>query len=68
MASINGRKIKSLLEIPDNYQVVQLISMGFPDEESVTEPYSDSFKYWKDESGKMHVPKRALDDIIFKII
>ena len=68
MASINGRKIKSLLEIPDNYQIVQLISMGFPDEESVTEPYSDSFKYWKDESGKMHVPKRALDDIIFKII
>ena len=68
MASINGRKIRSLLEIPDNYQIVQLISMGFPDEESVTEPYSDSFKYWKDENGKMHVPKRTLDDIIFKIV
>lgn len=67
MASINGRKIRALLEIPDNYEVVHVISMGFPDEESVTEPYSDSFKYWKDESGKMHIPKRALDDIILKI-
>jgi len=31
------------------------------------EPFSDSFKYWKDEKGNMHVPKRALDDVIFKI-
>ena len=68
MANINARKIKSLLEIPDNFQIIQVISIGIPDEESVIEPYSDSFKYWKDENGKMHVPKRALDDIIFKIL
>lgn len=67
MANINGRKIKTLLEIPDNYQIIQVISIGIPDEESMIEPYKDSFKYWQDESGKMHVPKRALDDIIFKI-
>jgi len=67
MAAINFRKIKELFEIPDFYEIKQVISLGIPDEESTMEPFSDSYKYWKDEEGKMHVPKRALDDIIFKI-
>lgn len=68
MASFNGRKIRPILEIPDHYEITHVISLGYPDEESVMEPYKDSFKYWKDEKWIMHVPKRALDDIIFKII
>ena len=68
MGSINGRKIRKLLEIPDYYEITHVISLGYPDEESVVEPYNDSFKYWKDEKWIMHVPKRALDDIIFKIL
>ncbi|MFX0142114.1 MAG: nitroreductase family protein [Candidatus Hodarchaeota archaeon] len=66
MGSINARRIKKLLEIPDNYDIKHIISLGYPDEESVMEPYTDTFKYWKDEDGKMHVPKRDLNDIIFK--
>ena len=67
MGAINFRKIKALFEIPDFYEIKQVISIGVPDEESKMEPFSDSYKYWKDEEGNMHVPKRALDDIIFKI-
>jgi len=67
MANINVRKIKSLLEIPDQYQVKHVISLGYPDEESFMEPYEDSYKYWKNPDGTMHVPKRELDDIIYKI-
>jgi len=67
MASINRKKIRELLEIPDYYDIKQVISLGYPDEESVMEPYKDSFKYWKDDDGRMHVPKRNLDDIIFKV-
>jgi len=67
MASIKAKKIRTLLEIPEHYDIKQVISLGVPDEESVMEPYSDSFKYWKDRDGKMHVPKRNLDDIIIKI-
>ncbi len=66
MANINRNKIKSLLEIPEFYKIIQVISLGFPDEESVTETYKDSFKYWR-ENDVMHIPKRSLDDIIFKI-
>ena len=66
MGSINARKIQKLLEIPENYVIKQVISLGYPDEESRIEPFSDSFSYWKDTEGNMHVPKRSLKDIILK--
>jgi len=67
MANIKIRKIKALFEVPDHYQVKHVISLGYPDEESFMEPYEDSYKYWKNPDGTMHVPKRDLDDLIFKI-
>jgi len=67
MANIKARKIKSLLNVPDQYQVKHVISLGYPDEESFMEPYEDSYKYWKNPDGSMHVPKRDLDDVIYKI-
>ncbi len=67
MASINARKIRKLFEIPEYYNIKQVISLGYPDEESVIENYVNSFKYWKDDEGRMHIPKRALEDIIFKV-
>ena len=68
MGSINRPKLKELLKIPDKYELKHLISLGYPDEESVMETYDGDFKYWKDDTGKMHVPKRSLDDVIFKIL
>jgi nitroreductase len=67
MGNVRFQKLKALLEIPDFYVIKQVISLGIPDEESMMEPFSDSFKYWKDEKGNIHVPKRTLDDVIFKI-
>ncbi|MFX1308974.1 MAG: nitroreductase family protein [Promethearchaeota archaeon] len=67
MGSINRDKIRKLLEIPEYYNIKHVISLGYPDEKSVMESYVDSFKYWKDDGGGTHVPKRALEDIIFKI-
>ncbi|MFX1503959.1 MAG: nitroreductase family protein [Promethearchaeota archaeon] len=67
MGSINAEKIRKLLEIPNYYNIKHVISLGYPDEESVIESYTGSFNYWKDSDGKMHVPKRSLNDIIFKI-
>ncbi len=67
MGNINARRIRALLELPDYYEITHVISLGFRDEKSVIEPYKDSFKYWKDDEGIMHIPKRSLDNIIFKI-
>ncbi|MFX0178740.1 MAG: nitroreductase family protein [Candidatus Hodarchaeota archaeon] len=68
MGSIDHNKIRKLFEIPEFYKIVHVISLGYPDEESVMEPFKESFKYWKDKNGTMHIPKRNLDDIIFKIL
>jgi nitroreductase len=67
MGSFNAIKIRALLKIPEFYQITHVISLGYPDEESVVESYEDSYTYWKDDKGIMHVPKRSLDGVIFKI-
>ena len=68
MGSINRKKIKKLFDISDNYDIKFVISLGIPDEESHIEEHEDSFKYWKDDEGDMHVPKRSLEDVIKDII
>jgi nitroreductase len=68
MANIRVNKIKLLFGVPDDYQVKHVISLGYPDEESKIENYENSFAYWKEDDGSMHVPKRKLDDIIFKLV
>ncbi|MFX0018339.1 MAG: nitroreductase family protein [Promethearchaeota archaeon] len=66
MGSIDRDKIRDLFTIPNHYIIKYVISLGFPDEESIVETFNGSFKYWK-ENNTMHVPKRELTDIIFKI-
>jgi nitroreductase len=67
MGNINAKKIRTLLEIPEHYELKHIISLGYPDEASKIEPFEGSYKYWK-EGNEMHVPKRELDDIILKIL
>ncbi|NVM35712.1 MAG: nitroreductase family protein [Candidatus Lokiarchaeota archaeon] len=67
MGSIDRKGIRKLFIIPDYYEITHVISMGYPDEESVTEPYEDSFDYWKDDRGQIYVPKRGLNEILLKI-
>lgn len=67
MGSIDREKIRELLKIPDYYEITHVISMGYPDEDSVIKPYEGSFDYWKDDRGQMNVPKRSLSEILFKI-
>jgi len=66
MGNIDKFDIQNYLRIPQNYEIKHIISLGYPDEVSVTEPFKDSFKYWKNPDGTMHIPKRDLDDIIYK--
>ncbi len=67
MGAIDRDRIRELFKIPEYYEITHVISMGYPDESSVLEPYKGSFDYWKDDKGEMHIPKRALNEIIFRI-
>ena len=66
MAAIDRSGLKQLLAIPDRCDIDTLLALGYPSESPVVEPFKDSVKYWKDSSGVLHVPKRALGDVLHR--
>jgi nitroreductase len=63
-ASVDRNKIRSILGIPENYEIPLVIALGCPDESPVEEPFTDSFRYWRDDKGVHHVPKKSLTSIL----
>ncbi len=68
--SVDRDGLKSKLGIPERYEVLLVIALGKPKEKVVLEELDEtgSIKYWRDDKGVHHVPKRKLEDIIFKIL
>jgi nitroreductase len=64
IASADTNRIQKILKIPENYKVDSVLALGYPDEEPIAEEMKDSIKYWKDSKGRLHVPKRRLDDVL----
>ncbi len=64
LLSIDRESLRKIFSVPENYRIDSVLALGYPAEESVIEGYAGSVKYWKDEKGRFHVPKRALEDII----
>lgn len=64
--SIDREGLISALNIPDRYELVLAIALGKPKEIVVLEEMKDpkEVKYWRDENGVHHVPKRSLSDLI----
>lgn len=65
-ADIRREQLKQILNIPDNHTITLVIALGYPDESPVTEDFVDSVKFWRDEQGTLHVPKRKLADILYR--
>jgi nitroreductase len=63
MVKENIRKIFSL---PENYEILLALAIGKPAETVELEPLpvNDSIRYWRDDKGIHHVPKRHLNDLI----
>lgn len=67
MGSIRRAELAAILNLPPQFEILLTLALGKPKEEVVIEPIGPdgSVKYWRDEQQVHHVPKRALDDIIF---
>jgi nitroreductase len=66
--TINKPKLMELLNIPEQYQIINVIALGKPIETVVIEEMKEGdFKYWRDGNGVHHVPKRSLEEIVLKI-
>ena len=66
IGSVNRDKLRKNLNILDHLEILLLVALGKPKETVVLEtvgPDGD-IKYWRDDEGLHHVPKRRLEDII----
>ncbi len=65
-ASVKRNGLRSALKIDERYEILYVLAIGKPKEKVVLEtvgPEGD-IKYWRDNQGVHHVPKRTLEDII----
>ncbi|MDP4091161.1 MAG: nitroreductase family protein [Bacillota bacterium] len=64
--SIDRAGLMNALNIPEDYELLLTIALGKPKEEVVLEEIKDpkEIKYWRNEKGVHHVPKRKLQDLI----
>lgn len=68
LSSIHRFDLRRDLEIPDKYEILVAIALGEPREEVIIEDLdaAESTRYWRDEDGVHHVPKRSLEDVILE--
>ena len=69
VAAIQKNKLKKLLNLSEQFEILLVIALGKPKEEIILEkmPKNGDFNYWRDDNNIHHVPKRELDEIITKI-
>ncbi|HHW47371.1 MAG TPA: nitroreductase [Clostridiaceae bacterium] len=67
MGAVNRDAVRKALNIDNRYIINTVIALGYMAEAPVVEDENGSIKYYKDEKGVLHVPKRKLDDIILKL-
>ena len=67
-ASVRRSKLMEAFQIPEQYEVLLVLALGKPLEQVQVDPLGQDgdIKYWRDEEGVHHVPKRSLDEIIIK--
>jgi len=64
LISVDKEKVQSIIGAPATHKVDAVVALGYPAEEPVVEDGLDSPKYWRDESGLHHVPKRSLAKVL----
>jgi nitroreductase len=65
IGSLDRGKLRQSLNVATRYEILIVLALGIPAEEVVLEPLQDGdIRYWRDPKGVMHVPKRALKDIL----
>jgi nitroreductase len=68
MGAIDRERLKRELAIPPRYQALLAVALGYGRETVVIEEMKGGdYKYWHDEQGVHHVPKRRLSDIILDL-
>ena len=59
-------EMETVLRLDERYKVLLVVALGYPAERVVLEEtgMDGDIRYWRDENGVHHVPKRRLDDVL----
>jgi nitroreductase len=63
---IKREELRQALSIPAQYEILLVLALGKPRERAVIDEVGPSgdIKYWRDDTGVHHVPKRSLKELI----
>jgi nitroreductase len=66
IGAFSADKVQRLLNVPERYKAILVIALGYPAEKVVLEEVGEDgdIRYWHDEQGVHHVPKRKLADLL----
>ena len=68
LGALDRSALRETLDIPERYDILLVLALGKPIETVVLEeigPEGD-IKYYRDQSGVHHVPKRSLEELILQ--
>jgi len=68
LGSIDRDGLRHDFHIPEQYGICLVLALGVPDETVVLENAKtpDDVRYWRDDEGVHHVPKRTMGELLFK--
>jgi len=67
MEKFNKPQLTSLFALSDDYEILLLLALGMSDEKIIVdEMKDDDIKFYHDQDGNHHVPKRNYQDLILK--
>ena len=66
IGAVKRDRLKETLGLPEHLDILYVIALGRPVEEVRVVPVGEdgNIKYWRDEAGIHHVPKRKLEDVL----
>jgi len=67
IASVKREQLANILQIEPRYSIIQVIALGVPVEKVVVDDMeNNNYKYWREEDGTHHVPKRTVNELVIK--
>jgi len=66
VGTVDRDRLRRRFQIPERYSVLHVIALGKPAETVMLETVKEdgNIRYWRDDRGVHHVPKRRLEDVI----
>lgn len=67
LGAINRTEIKKVLGLAAQYDVTYLLGVGRPAQTGEAFDFAGDLKYYFDENGNVHVPKRTMKEVLIEV-